>query len=132
MRTDGKNTQNYKSLKDQSNNNGVVTYLEPDILECEVKWTLGSITTNKVGGDRIPAELFNFLKDDSVKVLHSVCQQVWKIQQWTQDWKRSVFIPIPKNGSAKECRNYCIIELLSHASKVMFKLLQARLQQCVN
>ena len=110
-----------------------MTHLEADILELEVKWAMGRISMNKAsGGDRIPAEPFKIVKDDSVKVLHSVCQQVWKIQQWTQDWKRSVFIPIPKNGRAKECRNYCIIELISHTSKVMFKMLQARLQQSMN
>ena len=110
----------------------MTTHLEPDILECEVKWTLGSIATNKAGGDGIPAELLKILKDDSVRVLHSICQQVWKIQQWAQDWKRSVFIPIPKKGSAKECRNYQLIALISHANKVMPKILQARPQQCVN
>ena len=106
----------------------MVTHLEPEILECEVKWTLGSITTNKAtGGDGIPAELFQILKDDAVKVLHSICQQIWITQQWPQDWKRSVFIPIPKIGNAKECSNYCTIALISHASKVMLKILQARL-----
>ena len=111
----------------------MITYLEPDILECEVKWALESIATNKAGGgDRIPAELFQILKDDGVKVLHSICQQIWKTQQWAQDWKRSVFIPIPKKGNAKECLNYCTITLISHASKVMLKILQARLQQYVN
>ena len=110
--------------------NGVITHLEPDILECEVKWALGSITTNKAsGGDGIPVELFQILKDDAVKVLHSICQQIWKTQQWPQDWKRSVFIPIPKKGNAKECSNYCTIALISHASKAMLKILQARLQQ---
>ena len=108
----------------------MVTHLEPDILECEVKWALGRITTNKAnGGDRIPAEVFQFLKDDAVKVLHSICQQIWKTQQWPQDWKRSVFIPIPKRGNAKECSNYHTIALISHTSKVMLKILQARLQQ---
>ena len=98
----------------------MITYLQPDILECEVKWALGSITTNKAtGGDRIPVELFQILKDDAVKVLHSICQQIWKTQQWPQDWKRSVFIPIPKKGPAKEFSNYCTIVLVSHASKVM-------------
>ena len=107
----------------------MITYLEPDILECEVKWALESIATNKAGGgDRIPAELFQILKDDTVKVLHSICQQIWKTQQWAQDWKRSVFIPIPKKGNAKECSNYCSVVLISHASKVMLKILQARLQ----
>ena len=104
-----------------------------DILEYEVKWALGSITTNKAsGGDRISAELFQILKDDAVKVLHSICQQIWKIQQWPQDWKRSVFIPIPKKGNAKECSNYCTIALISHTSKVMFKILQPRFQQFVS
>ena len=103
------------------------------ILECEVKWALEIITTNKAsGGDGIPVELFQILEDDAVKVLHSICQQIWKTQQWPQDWKRSVFIPIPKKGYAKECSNYCTIALISHASKVMLKILQARLQQYVN
>ena len=107
----------------------MITNLEPDILECEVKWALGSITTNKVsGGDGIPVELFQILKDDTVKVLHSVCQQIWKTQQWPRDWKRSGFIPIPKKDNAKECSNYCTMALISHASKVMLKILQARLQ----
>ena len=111
----------------------MITHLEPDILECEVKWALESITMNKAsGGDGIPVELFQILKDDAVKVLHSICQHIWKIQQWPQDWKRSVFIPIPKKGNAKECSNYRTIALISHASKVMFKILQARLQQHVN
>ena len=111
----------------------MITHIEPDILECEVKWALESITMNKTsGGDGIPVELFQILKDDSVKVLHSICQQVWKTQQWPQDWKRSVFIPIPKKGNAKECSNYCTVALISHASKVMLKILQARLQQYVN
>ena len=119
-----------KDLHDPDNRDGVITHLEPDILECEVKWVLGRITTNKAsGGDGIPVELFQILKDDAVKVLHSVCQQIWKTQQWLQDWQRSVFIPIPKKGNAKECSNYCTIALISHASKVMFKILQARLQQ---
>ena len=97
----------------------MITYLEPDILKCEVKWALGSITINKAsGGDGIPVELFQILKDDAVKVLHSICQQIWKTQQWPQDWKRSVFIPIPENGNAKKCSNYCTISLVSHASKV--------------
>ena len=108
----------------------MITYLEPDILECEDKWALGSITTNKAsGGDGIPVELFQILKDDAVKVLHSICQQIWNIQQWPQDWKRSVFIPVPKKSNAKECSNYCTIALISHTSKL---ILQARLQQCVN
>uniref|UniRef100_A0A4W2F5U0 Reverse transcriptase domain-containing protein n=1 Tax=Bos indicus x Bos taurus TaxID=30522 RepID=A0A4W2F5U0_BOBOX len=113
-----------KHLHDPDNHSGVITHLEPDILECEVKWALGNITTNKAsGGDGIPVELFQILKDDSVKVLHSICQQIWKIQQWPQDWKRSVFIPIPKKGNAKECSNYCTIALISQASKVMLKIL---------
>ena len=122
-----------KGLNDSNNHDGVVTYLEPDILEYEVKWASGSITTNKASGDdRIPATVFQILKDDSVKVLHSICYQIWKPQQWPQDWKRSVFIPIPKKGSARECSNYCTIALISHASKVMLKILQARLQQYMN
>ena len=108
----------------------MITHLEPDILECEVKWALGSITMNKAsGGDRIPAELFQILKDDVVKVLHSIYQQIWKTHQWPQDWKTSVFIPIPKKGNAKECSNYHTIALISHASKVMLKIPQAMLQQ---
>ena len=108
----------------------VITPLEPDILECEVKWALGSITMNKVNvHDGIPVELFQILKDGAVKVLHSICQQIWKTQQWPQDWKRSVFISIPKKGNAKECSNYHIIALISQASKVMLKILHARLQQ---
>ena len=111
----------------------MITDLEPDILECEVKWALESITMNKAsGGDGIPAELFQILNNDAVKVLHSICQQIWKTQQWPQDWKRSVFIVIPKKGNAKECSNYRMIALISHASKVMLKILQARLQQYVN
>ena len=111
----------------------MVTHLEPDILECEVKWALGSITTNKAtGGDGIPAKLFQSLKDDSLKVLHSICQKIWKTQQWPQDWKRLVFIPISKKDNAKECSNYHTIVLISHASKIMLKILQARLQQYVN
>ena len=111
----------------------MITHLEPDILECEVKWALGSITKNKAsGGDGIPVELLQILKDDAVKVLHSICQQIWKTQQWPQDGKRSVFIPIPKKSNAKECSNYRTIALISHASKVMLKILQARLQQYVN
>ena len=108
----------------------MITHLEPDILECEVKWTLGSITMNKAsGGDGIPVELFQILKDDAVKVLHSICQQIWKTQQWPWDWKKSVFIPIPKKDTDKECSNYYTIVLISHASKVMLKILQARRQQ---
>ena len=122
-----------KELHDTDNHDGVTTNLEPDILECEVKWALGKITTNKAsGGDGIPVELSQILKDDAVKVLHSKCQQIWKTKQWPQDWKRSVFIPIPKKGNAKECSNYYTIALISHASKVMIKILQARLQQYVN
>ena len=117
-----------KDLHNQDNHDGVITHLEPDILECEVKWALGIITTNKAsGGDGIPVELFQILKDDAVKVLHSVFQKIWKIQQWSQDWKRSVFIPIPKKGNAKECSNYCTIAFISHAGKVMLKILQTRL-----
>ena len=115
------------------NHNGVITHLEPDILECEVKGALESITTNKASGcDGIPVELFQILKDDAVKVLHSICQQIWKTQQWPQDWKRSVFIPIPNKGNAKGCSNYRTNTLISHASKVMLKILQARLQHYVN
>ena len=122
-----------KDLHDSGNHDGVIPHLKPDILECKVKWALGSITTNKAsGGDGIPVELFQILKDDAVKVLHSICQQIWKTQQWTQDWKRSVFIPIPKKGNAKELSDYRTIALISHASKVMLKILQARLQQYVN
>ena len=111
----------------------MITHLEPDILECEVKCALGSITMNKAsGGDGIPVELFQILKDDAVKVLHSICQQIWKTHQWPQDWERSFFIPIPKKGNTKECSNYCTIALISHASKVMLKILQARLQQYMN
>ena len=111
----------------------MITHLEPGILECEVKWALGSITMKRASGsDGIPVELFQILKDDAVKVLNSICQQIWKIQQWPQDWKTSVFIPIPKKSNAKECSNYHTIALISHASKVMLKILQARLQQYVN
>ena len=125
LRRGGKNTQkNYVITH---------THLEPDILECEVKWALGSITMNKAsGGDGIPVELFQILEDDAVILLHSICQQIWKTQQWPQDWKKSVFIPIPKKGNAKECSNYCTIALIWHASKVMLKILQVRLQQYVN
>ena len=113
----------------RDNHNGVVTHLEPDILKCEVKWALRSIIMDKVsGGDEITVELVQILKDDVVKVLHSICQQIWKIQQWPQDWRRSVFIPVSKKGNAKECSNYQKIALISHASKVMLKILQARLQ----
>ena len=122
-----------KDLHDSDNHNGVTTHLEPDILECEVKWALGSITTNKVsGGDATPVELFQILKDDAVKVLHSVCQQICKTQQWPQDWKRSVFIPTPKKGNAKEWSHYRTITLNSHASKVMLKIFQVRLQKYMN
>jgi len=111
----------------------VNTHLDPDILECEVKWALGSITTNKVSeSDESPAELCKILKDDAIKLLHTICQQIWKTQQWPQDWKRSVFIPIRKKGNAKECSNYHTIALISHASKVMLKILQFRLQQYIN
>ena len=116
-----------------NSSDGVITHLEPDILECEVKWALESITTNKAsGGDGIPVELFQILKDDTVKVLHSICQQIWKTHPWPQDQKRSVFIPIPKKGNAKECSDYHTITLISHAGKLMLKILQARLQQYVN
>ena len=111
----------------------MIIHLEPDVLEYEVKWALESITTNKAsGGNGIPVELFQILKDDAVKVLHSIHQQIWKTQQWPQDWKRSVFLPIPKKGNAKECSNYRTIALISHTSKVMLKILQARLQQYMN
>ena len=111
----------------------MITHLEPDTLECEVKWTLGSISMNKAsGGDGIPVEIFQILKDNAGEMLLSVCQQIWKTQHWTQDWKMSVFIPIPKKGNAKESSNYCTVALISHASKVMLKIIQARLQQYVN
>ena len=117
-----------KDLHDADNHNGVITHLEPDILECEVKWALESITTNKASrGDGIPVDPFQILKDDAVKVLHSICQKIGKTQQWPQDWKRSAFIPIPKKGNVKECSNYCTNALISHTSKVMLKILQARL-----
>ena len=124
----------YKNdLHDQDNHDGMIAHLEPDILECEVKLALESITTNRASrGDGIPVELFQILKDVAVKVLHSICQQIWKTQQWPQDWKSLVFFPIPKKGNAKECSNYRTIALISHASKVMLKILQARLQQYVN
>ena len=122
-----------KNLHDPDNHDGVITHLEPDILECEVKWALESITANKASGaDGIPVELFQILKDNAVKVLHSICQPMWKIQQWPQDCKRSVFIPVLNRGNVKECLNYCTVALISHASKVMLKILQARLQQYVN
>ena len=122
-----------KDLHNPDNHNGMTTHLEPDILECEVKWALRSIAMNKAsGGDVIPVELLQILKDDVVKVLPSICQQSWKTQQQPQDWKMSVFIPIPKKGNAKECSKYCTIALIAHASKLMLKILQARLQQYVN
>ena len=122
-----------KDLHDQDNYDGVITHLEPDILECEVKWPLESITMNKAsGGDGIPAKLLQVLKGDAVKVLHSICQQIWKTLQWPQDWKRSVFLPILKKGNAKECSNYHTIALISHTTKGMLKILQARLQKYVN
>ena len=128
----GLKREHYGSLKSYYQD-GVITHLEPDILECEVKWAFGSITMNRASrGDGIPVELFQILKDDAVKVLHSICQQIWKTQQWPQDWKRSVFIPIPKKGNAKECANYHTIALILHASNAMLKILQARLQQYVN
>ena len=118
-----------KDLHDPDNHNGVITHLESDILECEVRWALGSISTSKAsGGDGNPVELFQILKYDAMKILHSICQQIWKTQQWPQDWKRSAFILIPKKVNAKECSNYCTVALISHASKVMLKILQARLQ----
>ena len=114
-----------KELHDPDNHDGVITHLEPDILECEVKWALGSITMNKAsGGDGIPVELFQILKDDAVKVLHSICQQIWKTQLWPQDWKRSLFIPILKKGNAKEYSNFSIIAVISHVSKVILKILK--------
>ena len=122
-----------KNLHSLDTHDGVITHLDSDILECKVKRALGRITMNKAsGGDGIPVELFQILKDDAVKVLYSICQQIWKTQQWPQDWKRSVFIPIPKKGNAKECSNYHTIALISHVSKIMLKVLQARLQQSVN
>jgi len=124
-----------RDLHDPDNHNGVTTHthLEPEILECEVKWDLGRITMNKAsGGNGIPVELFQILKDDTVKVLHSICQEFWKTQQWSQEWKRSVFIPIPKKGNVKECSNYLTIALISQASKLMLKILHARLPQYIN
>ena len=122
-----------KDLHDPDNYDGVITHLEPGILECKVRWALGSTTVNKASrGDGIPVELFQALKDDAMQVLHSIYQQIWKTPQWPQDWKKSVFIPIPKKGNAKECSNYCTIAFISHASQVMLKILQARLQQYVN
>ena len=122
-----------KNLHDPDNHDSVITHQEPDILECDVKWALGSITLKKAsGGDRTPVELFQILKVDAIKVLYSICKQIWKTQQWPQDWKRSVFIPIPKKGNAKECSNYHTIALISQSSKVMLKILQASLHQYVN
>jgi len=122
-----------KDFNDPDNHDGMITHLEPDILECEVKWALGSTSVNKASGsDGIPVELFQILKDDAMKVLHSICQQIWKMQQWPQDWKRSTFIPIPKKGNAKECSYYHTTALISHARKVTLKILQARLQQYMN
>ena len=122
-----------KDLHDLENHDRVIIHLEPDILEGKVKWALGSIIMNKAsGGDGIPVEVLQVLKDDAVKVLHSICQQIWKTQQWPQDWKRSVFIPIPKKGNVKECSNYHTIACISHASKEMLKILQARFQWYVN
>ena len=122
-----------KDLHDPNNHDGVITHLEPDILECKAKWALGGITTNKAnGGGGIPVKLFQILKDDVIKVLNSICQQIWKTQQWPRDWKRSVFIPNLKKGNAKGCSNYHTIALLSNTSKEMLKILQARLQQHVN
>ena len=122
-----------KDLHDLDNHDHVITHLVPDILECEVKWALGSITMNKAsGGDRVPVELFQILKDDAVKVLHSISQQIWKTQQCPQDWKRPIFISIPKKGNVKECSNYCTIALISHTKKVMLKIFQVRLQQYLN
>ena len=136
LRGGGKNTQNFtkKDLHHPDNHDGMITHthLEPHILECEVEWALGSIAMNKAsGGDKIPVEPFQILKDDAVKVLHSICQQIWKTAV-TQDWKRSVFIPIPKKGNAKKCSNNCTIAFISHANKIILKILQARLQQYVN
>ena len=135
LRRGGKNTQNYtkKDHHDPDNYDGMITHLEPDILECQIKWALGSITTNKASrSDGIPVKLFQILEDDAVKVLHSICRHIWKTRQWPQDWKRPIFIPISKKGNAKECSNYHTIALISHTSKVMLKILQARLQQYVN
>ena len=136
LRRGGKNTQKNctkNDLHDSDNHVGVITHPEPDILECEVMRALGSITTNKASeDDGVPVELFRIPKDDAVKVLHSICQQIGKTQQWPQNWKRSVFIPMPKKGNAKECSNYSTIALISHASKVMLKILQARFQKYMN
>ena len=135
LRRGNKNTEELykKDLHNPDNHDGVITHLEPGILECEVKWALGSITLNKAsGGDGIPVELFQILKDDAVKVLHSMCQQIWKTQQWPQDWKRSVFFPIPKKGNAKECSNYHTTALISHASKVMLKILALEKEMAIH
>ena len=122
-----------KDLRDPGNQNGVIIHLEPDILECEVKWALRSITMNKAsGGDGIPLELLQIIKDDAVKVLHSICQKTWKTQRWPQNWERTLFIPIHRKGNVRECSNYHRIALISHTSKVMLKILQARLQWYVN
>ena len=122
-----------KDLNDTDKHDSTITYLEPNILEYEVKWALESIITNKASeGDGILVELFQTLKDDAIKMLHSTCQQIWKTQQWSQDWKRSVFIPVPQKGNAKECSKYHTVALISHASKVMLKIFQARLQQYMN
>ena len=122
-----------KDRHDPDNDDGVITHLEPDVLEWKVKWALGRITMSKAGGgDGIPAELIQILKDDAVKVLHSICQQIWKTQPWPEDWKRLVFIPIPEKGNAKKCSNYLTTALISHATKVMLKILQGRLQQYMN
>ena len=122
-----------KDLHDPDNYSGMITHIEPDILKCKVKWALGSITTNKASrGDGIPVELFQILKDDAVNVLPWICQQIWKTQQWPQDWKRSIFIPVPKKGNPKECSNYRKIAVISHTSKVILKILQVRLKQYMN
>ena len=122
-----------KDLHNPDNHDGVITHLEPDILECEVKWALEGITMNKAsGGDGIPVELFQIIKDNTVKVLHSICQQIWKTQQWPQAWERPVVIPIPKKGNAKECSNYYTTARISYARKIMHKILQAKFQQYVN
>ena len=131
-----KNTQKSytkKDLNDPDNHDSVIIHLEPEILESKVKWALGNITMNQAsGGVGIPVEQFQILKDNALKVLHSICQQIWKTQQWPRHWKRSVFIPIPKKGNAKECSNYCTIALISNSSRAILKLLQARLQQYMN
>ena len=125
MPTIHRKTIQKKNLHDPDDHDGVITHLEADILGCEVKWALGTITRNKArGGDGIPVELFQILKDNAVKVQHSICQQIWKIQQWPQDWKRSVFVPIPRKDNAKECSNYCTITLIPHTCKVMSKIFQ--------